>query len=148
MALPGDETTTVNALLLGDHGCGKSTFLSYLKNGRRSTTTNTDPSLGRSVSILRDVEQPFIFDIRFTKKSFRLEVYDTAYPERHWSLLHPDVIIIAFDISNRNTLNGMKAVRSSIHSNLRSCFPSVSMYRVYSFFFFCMIIGPVSASAN
>lgn len=82
-----------------------------LKNGPRlGPASPPDSEKANAIELLRDADQPFIFDIHFTKKSFTLEVYDTGYPERHWSLLQPDVIIIAFDISDRNTLNGMKRV--------------------------------------
>lgn len=59
---------------------------------------------------LRDEDQPFIYDIRFSKKKFTLELYDTANPNQHWSSLQPDVVVLAYDISNRATLDGLKAV--------------------------------------
>lgn len=61
----------------------------------------------------RDGDQPFIYDIRFSRKKFTLEIYDTASPNQHWSTLQPDVVVLAFDISNRETLAGLKAVTSS-----------------------------------
>lgn len=60
--------------------------------------------------MLRDSDQPFTFDIRFSKKKFTLEAYDTSNPNQHWTSLRPDVVVLAFDISNRETLNGLKAV--------------------------------------
>lgn len=60
--------------------------------------------------ILRDSDQPFIYDIRFSKKKFTLELYDTSNPNQHWTSLHPNVVVLAFDISNRETLDGLRGV--------------------------------------
>lgn len=62
------------------------------------------------VEPLRDSDQPFLYDIRFSKKSFTLELYDTACPNQHWTTLQPNLVLLAFDISNRQTLNGLKKV--------------------------------------
>ncbi|BCR93741.1 putative Rho-like small GTPase [Aspergillus luchuensis] len=111
--LPQDEQT-VTILLLGDPGCGKTTFLSGLKSNLRRHHGQT-PSQGNiEETLLRDSDQPFIYEIRFSKKSFRLEVYDTASPNQHWSTLQPDVILLAFDISNRDTLNNLRNWRNDI----------------------------------
>jgi hypothetical protein len=67
-----------------------------------------------SFPYLRDGDQPFVYDIRFSRKSFRLEVYDTACSNQHWTSLHPDVVILAFDISNRETLANLKNVGLSL----------------------------------
>ncbi|PYI02240.1 Rho-like small GTPase [Aspergillus sclerotiicarbonarius CBS 121057] len=110
---PQDEQT-VTILLLGDSGCGKSTFLSSLKSnlrrpqGQRFSPTNIQEGL------LRDSDQPFLYDIRFSKKSFTIEAYDTASPNQHWSTLQPDVVLLAFDVSNRETLDGLRAWRNDI----------------------------------
>jgi hypothetical protein len=64
-----------------------------------------------NINLLRDSDQPFLYDIRFSRKSFTLEVFDTASPNQHWSSLHPNVVILAYDISDRKTLDGLKAVR-------------------------------------
>ena len=82
---------------------------SRLKNGGSSISTQPGSSPDTIVS-LRDEDQPFIYDIRFSKKKFTLELYDTANPNRHWSSLRPDVVVLAYDISNRSTLDGLKAV--------------------------------------
>ena len=38
--MEGRETPTVSILLLGDSGCGKTTFLSYVRNNQ---TIGTEP---------------------------------------------------------------------------------------------------------
>ncbi|KAL2794461.1 P-loop containing nucleoside triphosphate hydrolase protein [Aspergillus keveii] len=104
--------TPISILLLGDEGCGKSTFLSGLKSMRAQQA-----GVGNSndqKDLLRDSDQPFVYDINFSKKSFTLEIYDTASPNQHWTTLRPDVVLLAFDISNRETLDGLKRWRSDI----------------------------------
>ncbi|CEL07589.1 P-loop containing nucleoside triphosphate hydrolase protein [Aspergillus pseudodeflectus] len=102
--------TPISILLLGDAGCGKSTFLSGLKRVRAQHTGSSNGQ----IDILRDSDQPFVYDINFSKKSFTLEIYDTASPNQHWTTLRPDVVLLAFDISNRETLDGLKRWRSDI----------------------------------
>ncbi|AEO61681.1 hypothetical protein MYCTH_72245 [Thermothelomyces thermophilus ATCC 42464] len=75
------EEHTVTILLLGDEGCGKSTFLS----------------------------SPFVFDIRTRKGQYRFEFYDTSSPE-NWRLLRPDLVIICYDISQRLSLINLQRV--------------------------------------
>ncbi|QMW31199.1 hypothetical protein G4B84_006580 [Aspergillus flavus NRRL3357] len=111
-----DQENTVTILLLGDPGCGKTTFLSALKQGRSRLNGNDSHSQAEP---LRDSDQPFLYDIRFSKKSFSLELYDTACPNQHWSTLKPDVVLLAFDISNRDTLTNLKTV-------------SLHIYRIFS----------------
>ncbi|PIG79692.1 Rho-like small GTPase [Aspergillus arachidicola] len=106
-----DQENTVTILLLGDPGCGKTTFLSALKQGRSRFNGNASHSQPEP---LRDSDQPFLYDIRFSKKSFSLELYDTACPNQHWSTLKPDVVLLAFDISNRDTLTNLKTWRHDI----------------------------------
>ncbi|KAL3453293.1 P-loop containing nucleoside triphosphate hydrolase protein [Aspergillus insuetus] len=104
--------TPISILVLGDEGCGKSTFLSGLKS-IRAQQAGAASSNGQ-MDLLRDSDQPFVYDINFSKKSFTLEIYDTASPNQHWTTLRPDVVLLAFDISNRETLDGLKRWRSDI----------------------------------
>ncbi|KAJ5404659.1 hypothetical protein N7465_005943 [Penicillium sp. CMV-2018d] len=108
-----DSNNSVSLLLLGDAGCGKSTFLARLKSGRPSPSRPSDNE-PNTLELLRDGDQPFIYDIRFSKKTFTLELYDTSNPNQHWTSLRPDVVVIAFDISNRDTLAGLKEWRNDI----------------------------------
>lgn len=59
------------------------------------------------IPALRDIDQPFIFEIKFGKDQFRFELYDTSSPD-NWKLLDPDVVVICYDISNRLSLINMK----------------------------------------
>lgn len=90
----------------------KLTSSSRLKNG--GSSLSPQPGVRPNTIVpLRDEDQPFIYDIRFSKKKFTLELYDTANPNQHWSSLKPDVVVLAYDISNRTTLDGLKAVSSN-----------------------------------
>ncbi|KAJ5790063.1 uncharacterized protein N7518_007074 [Penicillium psychrosexuale] len=108
-----DGNKPVSLLLLGDEGCGKSTFLARLKSGRPSPSgpSNNDSN---TIELLRDSDQPFIYDIRFAKKTFTLELNDTSNPNQHWTSLRPDLVVLAYDISNRDTLAGLKEWRNDI----------------------------------
>ncbi|KAJ5574089.1 uncharacterized protein N7459_008516 [Penicillium hispanicum] len=109
-----ESERTVTLLLVGDSGCGKSTFLSRLKSGKKPTPSQPNVPYDSSFDLLRDGDQPFIYDIQFSKKKFVLEMYDTASPNQHWTTLQPDVVVLAFDISNRETLAGLKGWRNHI----------------------------------
>lgn len=102
---------------------------SRLKSRRPSPSGPSDNE-PNTLELLRDGDQPFIYDIRFSKKTFTLELYDTSNPNQHWTGLRPDVVVLAFDISNRDTLAGLKEVslthiiRSKCHFVLKpNAFP-------------------------
>lgn len=71
-------------------------------HSRLSAGENTNP-----IPLLRDIDQPFIFEIKLGEKNYRLEFFDTSSPE-NWRTLQPDVVTICFDISQRLTLIHMK----------------------------------------
>ncbi|KAK3488391.1 P-loop containing nucleoside triphosphate hydrolase protein [Neurospora crassa] len=62
-----------------------------------------------SITLLRDLDQPFIFDIRARRGDYRLEFYDTSSPES-WRLLRPDLVILCYDISQRLSLINLQRV--------------------------------------
>lgn len=60
----------------------------------------------KPITLLRDGDQPFIYDIKFYNRPYRFQLYDTASPE-NWTLLHPDVVVLCFDISQRLSMINM-----------------------------------------
>lgn len=101
---------------------GQGWFLySRLKSRPRSAPTDAGAGPSDSPVLLRDTDQPFVYDIRFSKKKFTLELYDTSSPNKHWTSLKPDVVVLAFDISNRESLAGLREVSShASHCPVRS----------------------------
>ncbi|KAK0652179.1 P-loop containing nucleoside triphosphate hydrolase protein [Cercophora newfieldiana] len=91
------EEHTITILLLGDERCGKTTFLSRISQGRHNLNGRVP------IHLLRDMDQPFVFDIRSRKGQYRFEFYDNSSPET-WRLLEPDLVVICFDISDRPSL--------------------------------------------
>lgn len=87
----------IKVLLVGDEKCGKTTWISRLSAGE-----DTNP-----IPLLRDIDQPFIFEVKISNKDYRLEFYDTSRPE-NWKTLDPDVVVICFDISQRLSLLNVK----------------------------------------
>ncbi|KAK1832643.1 GTP-binding protein RHO4 [Podospora conica] len=97
------EEHTVKILLLGDERCGKTTFLSRISQGR-------DNLAGRvPIHLLKDMDQPYVFEIRSRKGKYRFEFHDTSSPET-WRLLEPNLVIICFDISQRLSLINLTRV--------------------------------------
>jgi len=101
-----DDPPTVNILLLGDSECGKSTFLSKLSHGANSMRQKTN-----GLPLLRDLDQPFVYDIRMYNRPYRFEFYDTASPE-NYTLLKPDFIVMCYDVSHRRSLENVRQVWS------------------------------------
>ncbi|KAI0025250.1 P-loop containing nucleoside triphosphate hydrolase protein [Xylariomycetidae sp. FL0641] len=108
------EEVTVKVLLLGDAKVGKTTFLSRISGGASALE-------GRApITLLRDIDQPFIFELRNRKRAYRIEFYDTASPE-NWRLLTPDLVVLCYDISQRATLVNLQRVWiNEVHANFRS----------------------------
>ncbi|KAG7110437.1 GTP-binding protein rho1 like [Verticillium longisporum] len=93
------DTETVTILLVGDEKCGKTSFLSRISAGE-----GTGP-----VTMLRDIDQPFVFEIKLGARPYRLEFYDNNSPDS-WKLLDPDVVVICYDISQRLSLINTRRV--------------------------------------
>lgn len=90
-----------------------------ISRGRQNLSGNVP------IMLLRDLDQPFVFEIRSRKGEYRFEFYDTSSPES-WRLLQPDLVIICFDISNRSSLLNIQQLvshclimsRHGFHSDL------------------------------
>lgn len=76
---------------------------------RRISQGNHKPSGNGPIALLRDLDQPFIFELRGRVAQYRLEFSDTSSPE-NWQLLRPDIVIICYDISQRLSLINMKRI--------------------------------------
>ena len=62
-----------------------------------------------SLPLLRDLDQPFVYDIRMYNRPYRFEFYDTASPE-NYTLLRPDFIVLCFSIDGRQSLVNVQQV--------------------------------------
>ncbi|KAF2089268.1 P-loop containing nucleoside triphosphate hydrolase protein [Saccharata proteae CBS 121410] len=117
-----NEAPVVKILILGDAEVGKSTFLSRLSLGR---SVQNDAPPPYTLPVLRDLDQPFAFDIRMYNRPYRFEFYDTAAPT-HYTLLQPNFIILAYDISRRSTLQSLQETWAPLlngHFNLDEQIP-------------------------
>lgn len=72
------------------------------RDRRLSAGENVNP-----IPLLRDIDQPFIFNVNLSARKYQLEFQDTSSPE-NWRLLDPDVVVICYDISQRLSLLNMK----------------------------------------
>ncbi len=80
------------------------------RDRRLSAGENVNP-----IPLLRDIDQPFIFHVNLSGRSYRLEFQDTSSPE-NWRVLDPDVVVICYDIGQRLSLVNMKRYVSSPNS--------------------------------
>ncbi|KAI1093361.1 P-loop containing nucleoside triphosphate hydrolase protein [Rostrohypoxylon terebratum] len=97
------DDVTIKILLLGDEKVGKTTFLSRISKGSGGLEGHAE------ITLLQDIDQPFIFEIRNRRCTYRLEFYDTSCPE-DWRLLEPDLVLVCYDISQRLSLINMQRV--------------------------------------
>lgn len=56
--------------------------------------------------MLRDLDQPFPFNIRMRKGHYRFNFYDTASPE-HYTLLRPAMVVLCYSIADPSTLQSL-----------------------------------------
>ena len=57
---------------------------------------------------MRDIDQPYAFDITLYGRPYRLQFYDTASPQ-NYTLLHPQFVILCYDISSRASLESLSS---------------------------------------
>jgi len=115
------DEKVVSILLLGAAEVGKSTLLSRLSLGRNTAV------MAGLLPELRDFDQPFVFDIKMYNRPYRFEFYDTASPQ-NYTLLRPDVLVLCFDVSRRETLYSLKTSWKSTvegHFNYKEDIPIV-----------------------
>ena len=103
--MDAEDGPTVPILLLGDPSCGKSTFLAKLSQGPSSLSRPVTPA--NPLPILRDFDQPFVYQIRMYNRPYRFEFYDTSSPD-NYTLLRPSVILICYDVCDRRTLDNAR----------------------------------------
>lgn len=75
------------------------------------------------IAVLRDIDQPFVFELRNRKYKYRLEFHDTSSPE-NWRLLRPDLVLICYDVSQRPSLLNMQRVVSLRQTPLNKTKPA------------------------
>ncbi|KAI1083708.1 P-loop containing nucleoside triphosphate hydrolase protein [Whalleya microplaca] len=108
------EDVTITILLLGDEKVGKTTFLSRISGGSSSLDGHAP------ITLLRDIDQPFVFEIKNRKRTYRLKFYDTSCPE-NWRLLKPDLVLICYDVSQRESLISMQRIWiKEVHSTFQT----------------------------
>jgi len=89
----------ITIVLLGDAEVGKSMFLSRLSQPNAND--------GKSLPLLRDLDQPFVYDVKLFNRPYRFEFSDTASP-RNYTLLQPDVVVLCYDISSPSSLKSVQ----------------------------------------
>jgi Ras family protein A len=55
---------------------------------------------------LLDADQPFAFNMKIRQQTHRFHFYDTSSPD-HYTTIKPHMIILCFDISERNSLDSL-----------------------------------------
>ena len=80
---------------------------------RNKKHDQTQSQHGAPLPTLRDMDQPFIYDVRLYNRRYKFEFHDTSSYQQHWTLLKPNIVILAFDISSREGLGRLKGVLTS-----------------------------------
>lgn len=83
----------------------------------------------KALPVLKDMDQPFVFDIKMYNRPYRFEFYDTASPTSY-ALLKPSVIVLCYSIPERDTLNSLHTRWKHIvetHFNYDELIPVVTL---------------------
>ncbi|KAI4717814.1 P-loop containing nucleoside triphosphate hydrolase protein [Aureobasidium sp. EXF-10727] len=133
------EPQEVSILLLGDADVGKTTFLSILcfsSDAWHPYHDLTDfpsrlalgpTSSSSALPVLRDLDQPFTFELRGRTRPYTLEFYDTSSPTSY-TLLRPNLILLCFSIPSRDSLMSLKGQWKNIvetHFNYDESIPVI-----------------------
>jgi Ras family protein A len=62
---------------------------------------------------LNDANQPFDFNARISGQKWKFQFFDTASPV-HYTQIHANLIVLCYDISNRNSLNSLPTYWKSL----------------------------------
>lgn len=71
-------------------------------------TTGSRPMKGQALPALRDLDQPFSFDVSLYNRPYRFEFSDTASPT-NYTLLKPAVIILCYSIADPESLVNLRS---------------------------------------
>ncbi|KAF2773215.1 putative transforming protein rho [Teratosphaeria nubilosa] len=93
------DVPEIPILLLGEPGVGKSTFLSRLTLGNTAKPDQPLPSL-------RDLDQPYPFNIKLYNRPYRFEFSNTASPT-NYTLLRPSLLILCYSIADPDSLTAL-----------------------------------------
>ena len=79
---------------------------SCLSQGRDllSPSSGTSP---RKLPVLRDMDQPFTFEIRMYNRPYRFEFFDNASPT-NYTLLLPDMVVLCYDVTSHASLRDVQ----------------------------------------
>jgi len=81
--------------------------LTYGNPNRRISQTHTNHNTPIDLPILKDIDQPFVYNIKYFNRPYSFRIYDCDGPDE-WRLLQPDIVILCFDIGVRDSLEGLK----------------------------------------
>lgn len=65
------------------------------------------PKSTQPLPTLRDLDQPYPFNITLSRQPLRLEFYDTASPT-NWTLLDPKIVILCYSIASPDSLQRLQ----------------------------------------
>lgn len=74
---------------------------------RLKLNSNTTSTSSKGSPELRDLDQPFSFNIRLHDQPYQLQFYDTASP-RNYTLLTPSIIILCYSIAEPGSLASVR----------------------------------------
>lgn len=61
----------------------------------------------KALPVLRDLDQPFAFNVRLYNRPYRLDFYDTSSPT-NYTLLEPALVILCYSINSPQSLANLK----------------------------------------
>lgn len=80
---------------------------SYLSFSRLRLGSKDINATRKALPILRDLDQPFCFNLHLKSQPYQLQFSDTASPE-NYTLLHPSIIILCYSIASPESLTNIQ----------------------------------------